>query len=118
MAVNWMDNFNIYGTDAGRAARMLNGVYADTGRTDLQVDPDATAGGGQVARKFGGGLGGDLRKVINTARVTLGAAGRFWLTNLPIASGDTECPTLFSFRDVNNLAHVQITLDPSGKYRR
>jgi hypothetical protein len=114
MAVNWMDNFNIYGTDAGRAARMLNGVYAETTRTDLQVDPDVTAGGGQVQRKFGGGLGGDCRKVINTARVTVGAAARFWLTNLPSALGDGECPTMFSFRDTNNLAHVQITYDPSG----
>lgn len=114
MAVNWMDNFNIYGTDVNRAARMLNGIYAETTRTDLQVDPDPTAGGGQVMRKYGGGLGGDCRKVIPVARTTLGALGRFWFTNLPTALGDNECPTLFSFRDTNNVAHVQITIDPSG----
>jgi hypothetical protein len=114
MAVNFMDNFNIYGTDAGRAARMLNGVYAETTRADLQVDPDPTAGGGQVLRKFPGGLGGDCRKVINTARVTVGAAARIWFTSLPPAPGDGECPTMFSFRDVNNLIHVDITIDPSG----
>lgn len=114
MAINWMDNFNIYGTDAGRAARMLNGVYADTLRSDLQVDPDPTAGGGQVLRKFGGGLGGDFRKVLPVARTTIGALGRFWFTTLPVGAGDTECPTMFSFRDTNNLAHIQVTLDPSG----
>jgi hypothetical protein len=112
--INWMDNFNIYGTDAGRAARMLNGVYAETTRADLQVDPDPTAGGGQVLRKFGGGLGGDLRKVIPVPRTTVGALGRFWFTSLPIALGDGECPTMFSFRDTNNLIHIQITIDPSG----
>lgn len=114
MAINWMDNFNVYGTDAGRAARLLNGPYAETTRTDLQVDPDPTAGGNQVIRKYGGGLGGDFRKVIPTPRTTIGALGRFWLTNLPISVGDTECPTFFSFRDTNNLIHIQITLDPSG----
>jgi hypothetical protein len=113
MAINWMDNFNIYGTDAGRAARLLNGVYADTTRSDLQADPDATATG-QVMRKFGGGLGGDLRFVIPTVRTTIGALGRFWFSNLPVSVGDTECPTLFSFRDTNNIIHIQVTIDPSG----
>jgi hypothetical protein len=113
MAINWMDNFNIYGTDAGNAARMLNGVYADTVRTDLPADPDVTATG-RVARKFGGGLGGDLRKVLPVARTTVGAAARFWFSNLPAGVGDGQCPTMFSFRDVGNLIHVQITIDPSG----
>lgn len=113
MAINWMDNFNIYGTDAGNAARMLNGVYADTGRTDLPADPDVTATG-RVARKFGGGLGGDLRKVLPVARTTVGAAARFWLSNLPGVVGVGSCPTFFSFRDQNNVAHVRISLDPSG----
>lgn len=115
MAINWMDNFNIYGTDAGRAARLLNGVYAETTRADLQNDPDPTApAGSQVMRKYGGGLGGDLRWVMPTPRITFGALARFWFTNLPVAVGDGECPTMFSFRDTNNLIHVQITIDPSG----
>ena len=118
MAINWMDNFNIYGTDPGRAARLLNGVYAETTRSDLQNDPDPTApAGSQVMRKFGGGLGGDLRFVIPTPRTTIGALGRFWFTNLPNALGDGECPTLFSFRDTNNVTHIQVTLDPSGNIR-
>lgn len=111
--INWMDNFNIYGTDAGNAARLLNGVYADTGRTDLQTDPDPTATG-KVARKFGGGLGGELRKVLPTARTTIGALARFWLSNLPPNPGIGYCPSFFSFRDQNNVAHIRISLDPSG----
>lgn len=112
--LEWMDNFNIYGTDANRAARMLNGVYAETTRTDLQVDPDPTAGGGQVLHKFGGGLGGDFRKVLSAPRTIVGALARFWFSNLPVSVDDVECPTMFSFRDQNNLIHIQITIDPAG----
>lgn len=114
MAANWMDNFNIYGTDVNRANRLLDGVYAETTRADLQVDPDPTAGGGQVLRKFPGGTGGDFRKVIPTPRTTLGALGRFWHTFLPIAAGVTHAPTMFSFRDTNNVPHIHIRIDPSG----
>jgi hypothetical protein len=114
MAINWMDNFNIYGTDAGRNARLLDGVYGETTRSVLVVDPDPTAGGNMVMQKFGGGLGGDLRKVLLAARTTIGALGRFWFSSLPSALGPGECPTMFSFRDSNNLTHINITLDPSG----
>jgi hypothetical protein len=114
MAINWMDNFNIYGTDAGRNARLLDGIYAETTRSALVVDPDPNAGGGMVMQKFGGGLGGDLRKVLLNARTTVGALGRFWFTNLPTAPGIAECPTLFSFRDLNNVTHVNVTIDPVG----
>lgn len=113
MAINWMDNFNIYGTDAGRAARLLNGVYAAVSRFDLQVDPDPTAVG-QVLHGFGGGLGGEIRKVIPTARTTIGALARFWLSNLPGLPGVGSCPSFFSFRDQNNVPHIRISLDPSG----
>lgn len=113
MAVNWMDNFNIYGTDAGNAARMLNGVYAETTRADLVADPDPTATG-QVLRKYSGGLGGDMRKVLPAARTTIGAAARFWLSALPAAAGGTHVGTMYSFRDVNNVNHVNVRVDPSG----
>lgn len=114
MAINWMDNFNIYGTDANRNLRLLDGVYAETVRSALVVDPDPTAGGGMVMQKFGGGAGGDLRKVLQTARTTVGVLARFWISNLPIAPGAGECPTYFSLRDVNNVPHIELTLDPSG----
>jgi hypothetical protein len=113
MAINWMDNFNIYGTDVNKNARLLNGVYAVADRSQLIVDPDPTATG-QVLQKFGGGIGGDFRKVLPTARTTIGALARFWLSNLPNVIGIGSCPTFFSFRDVNNVAHVRFSLDPSG----
>lgn len=114
MSVNFMDNFSVYGTDAGRNARLLDGVYAEATRTDLFVDPDPTAGGGMVLRKFPGGTGGDSRRVIPTARTTIGVAGRFWYTFLPVAAGRTHAPTAVSIRDANNVIHIETRIDPAG----
>lgn len=112
--LQWIDDFTMYGTDAGNAARMLNGPYAETTRSDLQADPDPTAGGKMVLRKFGGGLGGDQRRVLSAAQTTIGLAGRFWLPNLPTATGVGECPTFASFRDQNNVSHVRFSLNSAG----
>ncbi len=114
MAVNWMDNFNIYGTDANRTLRMSDGVFAENVRGDLVVDPDPTAGGGQVFRKFAGGIGGVSRRVLPTARTTVGVAARYWHNQLPIEPGITATPTIVSFRDQNNLRHIEVRIDPSG----
>lgn len=115
MAVNWMDNFNIYGTDAGRVARMLNGVYAEVGGVnDLIVDPDPTAGGGRVFVLYGNN-GTVLRKVLPTARVTVGVANRIWVPNLPPASNNEI--RLASFRDQNNVSHGFLTINASGQLR-
>jgi hypothetical protein len=94
--------------------RLLDGVYAEAVRASLVVDPDPNAGGNMVMAKFGGGTGGDLRKVLPAARTTIGALGRFWFSNLPIAPGIAECPTLFALRDLNNVPHIELTLDPVG----
>jgi hypothetical protein len=110
--INWMDNFNIYGTDGGRTARMLNGVYAEVTNCDLQVDPDPTAGGGQVLRCYSLGNGGITRKVLPVARTTVGIAARYWLAALP--SIGTQHPVLASFRDVNDNRHISITVNSVG----
>lgn len=114
MAVNWMDNFQIYGADVNRALRLLDGVYAEATRTDLQVDPDPTAGGEQVLRKYPGGTGGDSRRVMPTARTTVGVASRYWYTSLPVTPGIEHVPTAVYFRDQNNVTHISVRIDPSG----
>ena len=111
MATNWMDNFNIYGTDANRVARMLNGVYAEATVVDLLVDPDPTAGGGRVAF-LGGNANSVLRKVLPTARTTIGVANRVWLSAIPAASNKGH--VLVALRDVNNVQHGFLTVDASG----
>ncbi len=109
MAVNWMDNFNIYGTDAGRLARMLNGVYAGVGGVDLAVDPDPTAGGSRCLKVTD--FFAAVRKVIPVPRTTLGAAFRVWCTQLPAAN---QVWTLVYFQDVAVNDHITIGVDPSG----
>lgn len=117
MAIDWMDNFNIYGTDGGRDARLLNGVYAETTRATLQVDPDPTAGGTMALQKFSGGLGGDMRKVLSAAVTTVGVAARYWLTSIPSDSGAVHSPSFIVLSDVNNVAHIRLSADASGNLR-
>lgn len=112
MAINWMDNFNIYGTDAGNTARMLNGVYAEVGGfAGLAVDPDPTVVG-QFCLALQGNANSIVRKVLPTARTTLGALFRLWLSSLPDATDGTH--VLVAFRDVNNVQHGFLTVDASG----
>lgn len=106
MAILWMDTFTIYGTDAGRVGRMLDGVYAEAA-VSLIADPDPTAGGGMVVQAVG-----NLRKVLPAAVTTIGVAARFWTGALPAVAGGYGY--LAHFRDVNNVPHCFITVDPSG----
>lgn len=110
--INWMDNFNIYGTDAGRTARMSNGPYAAVSWADLLVDPDATAGGTYclASTNFDFSF---VRKVMPNPRTTLGSLARFWLSALP--SGPLA--TYFSFADVNANVHLVVRVDASGFLR-
>lgn len=111
MAINWMDNFTIYGTDGGRVARLLNGVYAEApGSVDLVADPDPTAGGTFVL-KLGPLIGTRVRKVLPTARTTIGVAARYWMSALPDVAGGG--PNI-SWRDSGNVVHCYWTVDPSG----
>ena len=112
MTIQFMDDFTGYGTDAGRVARMLNGAYAETTRSDLVVDPDATAGGGFVANSFPGGLGASTRRVLSSTQTTIGLAARYWLTSLPATI--TQNPVLAMFTDINNNQHIRVMCNPAG----
>jgi hypothetical protein len=110
MAINWMDNFNIYGTDGSNVARMLNGVYAEVSGA-LAVDPDPTAGG-SLCFKLNDLGANHIRKVLPVARTTVGVAQRNWLTSLPAAG--SQRPVFVEFCDVGNNPHVYTIVDPSG----
>jgi hypothetical protein len=110
--LQWMDDFTSYGTDAGNVARMLNGPYAECTRTELVADPDATAGGKFVLRKFGGGTGGDTRKVLTSAQTTVGIAARYWLSQLP--NDSSQQPGLAVFKDILNKEHLRLLCNPTG----
>lgn len=110
MAINWMDNFTVYGTDGGAASRMLNGVYAQA-VCALQADPDPTANG-QFCLRLNGIGGTIVRKVLPTARTTVGVALRTWQTNLVSNTGQQSIIAQFS--DVSNNIHLFVCPDPSG----
>lgn len=118
MAVNWMDNFGFYGTGGAGANRLLNGVYAQTDFVSLGADPDpVAAAAGSIVVSFATTTAGVgvLRRVLTTARTTVGIAGRFWQNKLPANSGISVRPA--SFRDINNLEHLYVDADASGSLR-
>jgi hypothetical protein len=108
MSILHMDDFTIYGTDAGRVARLLDGMYVENVRTDLVADPDPTAGGKFCCQKFPGGLGGALRKVLPAAKTTVGVAMRVWYDGFP---SDAR---FAMFSDVGNNFHLIFKPDASG----
>jgi hypothetical protein len=114
LAIQWMDDFTCYGTDTNRALRMLDGPYAEITRVALVADPDPTSAGAMVLQKFGGGLGGDFRKVLNSTQTTIGVAGRYWFSSMPADSTIAECHSITSFRDVNNISHIRIRPNSAG----
>lgn len=114
MATQWMDDFQGFGTDGNRVTRMSDGPYGVVNRIDLVADPDPTAGGTYVCKIFGGGTGGELRRILNGAQTVVGAAGRFWINTLPTSTGFPECPRFLQFKDVSALIHIEVTINPSG----
>lgn len=116
MAINWMDDFRGYGVgNAGSAAanRMLNGSYAQMSN-DLSASPDPIDAGITVLRVSANIAEGSYvtRKVLNTARATVGVAGRYWFGNLP--AGANQVPKIVVFQDVNAADLLYVALDPSG----
>lgn len=114
MAINWMDNFGIYGSGATGQARMLNGVYAEMNGS-LLADPDPTSGGETVLRVNSSIVESSLtviRKVLPTPQATVGVAARYWIPRLPVSTG--ERPRVVSFRDVSNVILCYVIVDPSG----
>lgn len=112
MAIQWLDNFSRFGLDVNR---LLDGIYADITGAALVADPDPiAAAAGSIVVRFQV-VSGRLRKVLSTARTTVGLAGRFWQNGLPPYLGNSVYFALFA--DVNNLEHLHLDCDPSGNIR-
>lgn len=111
MSIEWMDDFTIYGTDAGRTGRLFDGPYAEASWIDLIVDPDPTAGGGRVMQ-VQSNTNAILRKVLTGARTTVGVAARYWLTAIPADAN--VAPYIARFSDINSNTHCFVNVNPSG----
>lgn len=86
MSIQWMDNFQNYGTNTNTGAMLDGTLWADLngdGSDSLITDPDPNASG-QVFRPSGNGAGTNLsRLVLSTPTTKVGAAFRIWLPSLP-----------------------------------
>lgn len=107
-----MDDFTSYGTDTNRSARLLDGAYGAVNLFSLQADPDPNSTGAQVLQGTGGGLGGDIRKVLTGPQTTVGMANRLWMTGLPPGPNQGFC--FHVYKDVNAHVHIQLQVNPSG----
>jgi hypothetical protein len=113
MAVQWMDNFQQYGTDA---TLMLNGAYAqinDGQNVSIAVDPDATAGGTTVLKFSSGGNSQEVRKVLTTSATTVGIMQRLWMSTMPTDS--RVLPHLTVLKDVSNNCIGCINVETDGR---
>lgn len=114
MAMDFLDNFSLYGTNT---ALLTNGPYAEVQAAALVVDPDPNAINSTVIRLRPTGLlatqQGLLRRVFGAAAATAGAGFRVWMDALPVNTD--RRPVLFSFRDNVNGALVTGYVNPSGQ---
>jgi hypothetical protein len=135
MAIEWMENFSLYGTGATATNLMLNGLYASTTNeagsnpqggslNTVVTDPDPNATGSIVFRmgttlnNVGTGTTTSftnlLRKVLNTPKTAVGAGVRLWFNTLPSSVVDTCCG-IFQFKDNNNNIIFNVEVTPTGR---
>ena len=133
MAMEWMDNFSLYGSGATGIANMLNGAYAsaanEAGSSPLggsantivaDPDPNATGFVYRMGDQFNN-LGvvsttvftNILRKVLSAPRSIVGVGQRVWFNSLP-SSTTEQCCTIFQFKDVSNNLLLAVEVTPTG----
>lgn len=108
MAIEFMDNFSIYGTDE---TLMTDGIYAQTGGVTLMDNPDGVTPG-KVVFQSGGNGNNRLRKVSPLSTATKGCGFRLWFDSLPSSSGDA--PSIIQFCDMNNSPQITVRAETTG----
>lgn len=125
MAMEWMDNFGIYG---GNIALLENGLYAQAQSVGtfsgppnaLVTDPDPNDTGEVFRVGTANGTSGfsgnanTLRRVFSTPLSVAGVGLRLWLPALP-NSNVNHAVFPFSFRDSANNMLCVVEVDPSGR---
>jgi hypothetical protein len=107
MSIQFMDNFQQYGTTE---SNLLDGVYADYSGVALADDPDGFSTG-KVLTCGGSAFGNPIRKVLTTIeQTTVGVGFRLWLSNLPSSNGQD----IFYFRDAANDTQLTVEVNSTG----
>jgi len=119
MAIQWGDNFSIYG---GNKAFMLNGLYAELTSgtnpaftTDLVEDPDPNIGTDVL--RFGKESSivqfqNYCRRVFSGSLNEAGVAFRLWLEGLP--NDARQFMIVAQFRDATNAGLISVVVGPTG----
>jgi hypothetical protein len=114
MAMEWMDDFSIYGTGSASRLLMLNGLYSDLTTTTWSVtSPDGS--GFALRRTAGSNVLPGWRRALAGTRTRVGIAQRIWLAALPAAV--SEAPIIASFRNGSNVSQVDVRVLPNGALR-
>lgn len=109
MSIEWMDNFSQYGVDE---LNMLDGLWADriSGGAfgpNLVADPDGVSGGLVLNL-----VSGSMRRVLSTAKTTVGVAFRLWMDQLPISSNQRY--QVLQFTDAVNAEQITLLIETTG----
>lgn len=119
MSIQWMDNFNSYGTGGTGVTNMLQGtpyisIAPASGAHQLVADPDVTATG--YVLQCGGTNDNsntlDSRLAIPVPSKQIGVGARWYFVTLPGTSGTR--PVLYSYRDVTNSKIYELILETNG----
>jgi hypothetical protein len=130
MAIEWMDNFSMYGTNS---LFLLNGAYAEVQnltdgnpfatRPSIVNDPEPTASGRVLRMGTAGSGNSDLpsanliRKVLSGSFSTVGNGFRLWMENLPVSLNRGPI-VRYSNTANESLAHVRVRPDGGIQVRR
>lgn len=107
MALLWCDGFDHYGV----IANLTEGVYAETGTVTLMTANPRT---GTYHLRVGPALTASnsvVRRVLGSAKTTVGIAGAFYYLTLPAVNGRCK---VFDFRDAANAIQISIVVQSTG----
>ena len=118
MAIEWMENFQNYGTGVTGNENMLDGMWADlvnsstaTTYGEMVADPDGVSSG-NVYRIGTTGSSTPLRRVLPSgSNSTVGMGFRVWLSNL---TNDDAERFQWQFRDSANGVQITCSIDTTG----
>ncbi len=98
MSIEWMDDFQIYGTGATGRTNAGDGAYAEVANVNGGpiADPDPSAPAASRAWQSATSDTTNFRKVLASGETTVGVAMRLWPAGLPVSEGNAGRPIAFA----------------------
>lgn len=116
MSIEWMENFQNYGTGSTGLANIVDGMWAEVSTTthhDMVSDPDGVSSGNVFRMDGSSDSAEPARRVLPSGNnvTVVGLAFRLWLEELP--GGENQGATIY-FRDLNNSTQATLTVATNG----